>query len=180
MTTLFNLYGDAETIATTTQITDEDILASKKAATEQAIAEIEAHEILSPRDLPDSELMAHCTNTVNNIILANKQSEDRDIQRLVAIYEPKPYEFRVKALHKYISDKNVPLLDILKSQNLQPDAILNCLAVAYHFEQDEEDLGSNGHVLDPVITEKQPFYKEHPILTAVGILGIYMLLTKQY
>jgi len=180
MEPLFNLYGNpGEGEATQTQITDEDIQNAKKADQLSSVASIESHEILSPRDEPDVELLDYCSETVRSILQSYAVRDDRDSQKIQSLMEGKPFAFKAKALHKLVSDSDSTVIDTLQKLQMQPESALNCIAVTYHFEHTSEELGADENPLNPIQPDSRPFYQKHPVATVIGILALYMALRKK-
>ena len=181
MQPLFNLYGNTEeeVVSTQTQITDEDIKKAKIAAQKTLLDSIESHEILGPRDEPDGDLLLHCNDVVAKLLHAFETQDDRDSQKVLNVINGKPFPLKAKALHKLITDRNSAMINIVQELQYEPNAALNCIAVAYHFEPTPEDLGNTDNSVDPLDNANQPFYKKHPFLTAVAAIAIIHSLVKK-
>jgi hypothetical protein len=180
MEPLFNLYGNPdEGVATQTEVTDSDIKQAKEANTAALHASIVAHEILSPRDIPDTELMDHCSSIVNLLLSNYNARQDQESKKMISLMSGQPFAFKAKALHKMISEANPTILETIQKLQLQPDSVQNCIAVSYHFEHTPEELGSDGNVFDPQEVDNRPFYQKHPIITLLGVLLVVSILNKR-
>jgi hypothetical protein len=178
MTPLFNLYGNPdEGVATNTMFTDDDIIAAKKDALLELQEKIATTEIISPQELPNSDLYTYCDSRIKKIcqdFMAGDTMEDRKVRQLM---HENSDEFKCRAL-KYLYDtSSMELLRIIEDNQLDQTQFINCLRMVHHFEMpssstltEKEEANTSSALIQKV--------KDHPYLSIAALIVAIKLAKK--